>query len=339
MVEIGIRRGQATGATRYADLLRAVAGEDLQVDVYPAVPWTRLRERIVAGTWAATGYPKVPAPGLRSSVVHSIESVVVPRADGAPLVVTAHDVAALKDPEWVGKRVAGLKRLSWRRAATWDAIIVPSRATQQDVLDLGLPERRIHLIRHPVAEVFRRTPTTEVFALVDSLVSGRFVVFVGPPSVKKGWDTLLRAWSALSPGGRVALAWVTRSRENGMEAAARLLGLVPADLVILEGPTDETLAALYRRAVATIAPSRAEGFNAPIAESLASGTGCVASDIPAHLEFGSEGMVLVKPGDASSLRDALASLPEGRLPGADPGLPTMATWAELHGAVYRALCS
>ena len=49
--------------------------------------------------------------------------------------------------------------------------------------------------------------------------------------------------------------------------------------------SDEELRQLYRHALLTIVPSRAEGFSIPIVESLAAGTPVAVSDIDAHPEL------------------------------------------------------
>ncbi len=48
---------------------------------------------------------------------------------------------------------------------------------------------------------------------------------------------------------------------------------------------DPELSSLYECSIATIVPSRAEGFSIPIVESSANGTPALASDIPAHAEL------------------------------------------------------
>jgi glycosyltransferase involved in cell wall biosynthesis len=72
---------------------------------------------------------------------------------------------------------------------------------------------------------------------------------------------------------------------------------------------DETLWALYRLARCTVFPSFNEGFGLPVAESLASGTPAVASDIDSVREIGaSGGLLLVDPRDDQAIASALETL-------------------------------
>ena len=77
---------------------------------------------------------------------------------------------------------------------------------------------------------------------------------------------------------------------------------------------DETLRTLYRQAICVIAPSRAEGFDLPVVEAMASAVPAIVSDIPAHRELVGDGAWRFAPDD----HDRVAMLIE-RLAG-QPGL-------------------
>jgi len=66
-----------------------------------------------------------------------------------------------------------------------------------------------------------------------------------------------------------------------------------------------TLDALYRGAAVLAVPSRSEGFGLPALEAMARGCPVVASDAGALPEVVGDGGLLVKPGDADALADAL----------------------------------
>ncbi len=81
------------------------------------------------------------------------------------------------------------------------------------------------------------------------------------------------------------------------------------------GVDDETLVDLFAGAIATICPSRIEGFSLPVAEAILCGSPVVASDCEAHRELlGPEGAVFPATDDTalSALLDSLLEYPERR---------------------------
>ena len=65
--------------------------------------------------------------------------------------------------------------------------------------------------------------------------------------------------------------------------------------------SDAELRQLYRRALLTVVPSRAEGFSLPIIESLASGTPVAVSDVDAHPELVSDPTLRFHPDEPDAL--------------------------------------
>lgn len=325
----GVAWGGTGGSSRYVTALGQALVESGH-DVVLSKPFGRggIRRRGLFLSWAATGSPCIRGTSGAVGLIHSVESVVVPRACQSPLVVTAHDVCALRHPSLVSPQLAMLKRLSWRRAGSWDAIVVPSNATAKDVQELGVDPARVHVIRHGIPTVFSDEPAEDHRAEVKSLTAGRpFLVAVLPHgSKKKGADLLRRAWASLRhSGGR--LVWVGGpTRDPGV--------------VTLHGVQDPLLAALYRGARALVVPSRCEGYSLPIAEALAAGTPVIASDIPAHREFADEAMRFFPPGDLEALRGSMLGALQDEWPRNDPhSFPGMDEMAAEHLRVYERVVS
>ena len=57
------------------------------------------------------------------------------------------------------------------------------------------------------------------------------------------------------------------------------------DLEFISGISDENLKLLYKNALVSISPSKAEGFSIPVIEAIASKCPSIASSIPAHQEL------------------------------------------------------
>lgn len=100
---------------------------------------------------------------------------------------------------------------------------------------------------------------------------------------------------------------------------AEILAALPIEPTIREriqfrgGLSDRELAQLYSGAVATICPSRIEGFSLPVVEAVACGSPVLASDCVAQVELVSDPNALFSAGDP----DRLASLMGGLL--GEPG--------------------
>jgi len=263
-VGLGVGRPRMNGSRRYFDLLRAsleqCAEPPFTIEVLegPRIgPFAHFRERLTLGSWALTGLPRVAARTgpARPALVHSVENVSVPSSGSLPLVVTAHDLCALVRPDLVDQRLALFVRLSWRRAHSWEAIIVPSESTRSDVVAMGIPKERTRLIRYGLSEVFTRAPSEVAFKAASDITGGRpFVLAVCPVSMKKGADILIQAWSQASSAVDGRLVWVSGS--SGLEAE-RILKRDPdvsLDRLIRIGQLpDEVLAALYGQAAALVA--------------------------------------------------------------------------------------
>lgn len=76
----------------------------------------------------------------------------------------------------------------------------------------------------------------------------------------------------------------------------------------LEGVRDAELTHCYRRALALVTPSWAEGFNLPIVEALNQKCPVFASDLPVHREVGGDQAHYFPPNDASQLASLIDQL-------------------------------
>lgn len=124
------------------------------------------------------------------------------------------------------------------------------------------------------------------------LVAGGFVLMVGTQEPRKNHDFAYRLWRELNrrhPGQVPPLVWVGQpgwSIGPLLDQVAQDHGLPHNAIRILSDVTDPELAALYRACRFTIYPSLYEGWGLPVAESLAHGKPCIASDAPSLIEAG-----------------------------------------------------
>jgi glycosyltransferase involved in cell wall biosynthesis len=235
-----------------------------------------------------------------------------------PMVVTLHDLTALKRPSEhlrTGMRLR-LRQLAVQRATH---VIVPTEAVARDAVErLGLePERVVVISEAPDPVMYPRPPheiaaARERFALPES-----YLVWVGGlqhPEPRKHVAKL-----AATPR-ELPLVLVGPTRPWAHELP---------DVTLTGHVSDEHLAAIYSGAHALVFPSDDEGFGLPAVEALACGTPVVACDVPALREVLAERATFVDRGDLQSL--VLAAQAARR-----PAPPPPAwTWEDAGRATWR----
>jgi glycosyltransferase involved in cell wall biosynthesis len=100
-----------------------------------------------------------------------------------------------------------------------------------------------------------------------------------------------------------------------LQAIFHKLGGKPGLLEFRQGVSDPELSALYQGAIATVCPSRMEGFSLPIAEAVSCGSSVIAANCPAQEELLADEESLFAPDDherLSHLMERLLCEPERR---------------------------
>jgi glycosyltransferase involved in cell wall biosynthesis len=257
---------------------------------------------------------------VRPDVVHAHSwlGISVPRRNGVPMVLTAHDFAivcqlhTLLRPD--GSTCAGPSPLACvscarqRDGLLRAALLGPATALGRRRWRV---DRIITLSEH-VARMLRphlQTPIEVCGGLVAPTLDGPppaelpsepFVLFAGDPSTHKGVDVLLEAWQR--PELRDIRLVIAASRPMDRPVGPGV------SVVHLPRPA---MAAAWRAATLAVVPSVwAEPFGMVAMEALAAGTPVVASDIGALPEVVRDGVdgVLVRPGDSGALASAVTSL-------------------------------
>jgi glycosyltransferase involved in cell wall biosynthesis len=201
----------------------------------------------------------------RPSVYHETNHVA-PSFRG-PVVVTVHDLSTLLYPQTQDRARARHFASRLPRARRAARVIVPTQAIASQVVErLGVLPGRVRVIHHGVDARFGP----------GKIPRGEFVLYAGDAGPRKGLDTL-----------RAALPEGTELRLAG-----------PGHGYV----SDEELLALYRGAAVLVLPSLYEGFGYPLAEAMACGTPCIASDDPALVEVSGGAALHFPRGDAGALR-------------------------------------
>ncbi len=243
-----------------------------------------------------------------------------------PMVVTLHDLAALKRRSEHLRMACRphLRHLAVQRATK---VIVPTKAVAMDaVVRLGLDEERITIIPEAPDPAFHRRSEQQVattrarFGLPE-----RYLLWVG---------------SMQRPDPRKPLAKLAATRRQVPLVLVGSAGPWTRELpnVTLTGKvSDEDLAAIYSGAHALLLPSAEEGFGLPSVEALACGTPVAAFDLPALREVLAGRATLVEPGDLGGLVQAAEELerPAPRPPSWSWEDAGRATWKVYGRAIAR----
>jgi glycosyltransferase involved in cell wall biosynthesis len=248
------------------------------------------------------------APWMAGAMLHS----------PCPMVVTLHDLAALKrrsEQLRTGVRMR-LRQLAVQRAVR---VIVATQALAQDAFaGFGLqPERVVVIPEAPDASMYPRTAAQVTEARVRFGLPERYLVWVG-------------GLQHPDPAKHVAeLAATPRELPLVLVGPTRPWAHELPNVTLTGHVSDEHLAAIYSGAHALVVPSEAEGFGLPAVEALACGTPVVACEVPALREVLEERATFVQPGDLKAL---IAAAEAARRPA--PAPPPW-TWQDAARATWR----
>ncbi len=235
----------------------------------------------------------------KSDVHHSTAFWSPPMLNAKARVLTIHDMI----PERWGARfpaIAGAHYAKRKLASRADAVVVPTVATRNDVLELlKLPADRVFVT--PEAAAPERIVAGGWFAKNR----GRYVLIVGRRGHYKNVLPMIPAIGrALSADPSLMLVLAGGGKPTDEERAA----LAEAGLAARTAQTqvsDDELIAAYAHAICLIAPSLAEGFGLPVLEAMQYGAPVVASDIPAQREVAGEAALWFDPADGDALEAQL----------------------------------
>lgn len=342
--------------TYIRELVRGLAGTD--VDVTGIAAWHRrastfglgvpvrrvpLPRAVLYEAWNRLRRPKA------GSVVHPVDVVhattwAVP-GHSAPLAVTVHDLAFLRDPGHFTARGASFFTRSLQIVRDEAAVvIVPSDATLRDCVDAGIEPSRLVVARHGVrAEQVTAASRTAWTARLGT--TRPYVLWCGTLEPRKNVPRLVAAFRQLlretgSPvdlvlagpeGWGAAVADVTQSLAGVAEDRVHLVGRL----------SHAELQAAYSGASAFAFPSLWEGFGMPVLEAMAHGVPVVTSQGTSMAEFAHGAGALVDPLEPEAIAAGLARAlgPEGAQWGR-AGLErsremTWASSAQQHADAYR----
>ncbi|MDQ3953413.1 MAG: glycosyltransferase family 4 protein [Actinomycetota bacterium] len=244
----------------------------------------------------------------------------MPLVHSARPVLTIHDLQYLFYPEYFTRtKLTWLRQMVPRSAESARVILVPSEYTRRTVIErLNIDPSVVIVVPHGISPREPRGPVTDLRDRYE--LHGPIFLYPAASYPHKNHLLLLEAFKkllSLHPdallvltGARAYLESVTAKQMEarigeemktlGIESHVRRLGFVPSD----------DLDALYQAAVATVFPSKFEGFGAPVLEAMSRACPVVAANATALPEVVSDAGLLVSPDNAEEWAETMARLIE-----------------------------
>jgi alpha-1,3-rhamnosyl/mannosyltransferase len=260
----------------------------------------------VESTWLAAR-----AQSLALDVMHHPGGTVPPRT-ASPVVLSLHDLQYLEYPEFFSPlKRAYLRRVVPRSTRQATIVTAPSEFARSTVIHLlGIESDRVLVVPHglPSGDPGWGTPAEVVRGHYD--IPGPFLLYPAVTWAHKNHLVLVRVLAALradhpelmlvltgAPGPAEG-ALTDEIHRLGLTGAVRRTGRIPA--VDVNG--------LYDEAVATVVPSRYEGFGIPALEAMRRGCPVVAANAAALPEVVGDAGMLVEPDDIDGWVSAVTAI-------------------------------
>ncbi len=245
--------------------------------------------------WAAV------TAGRLADVYHSTGSFFAPLLTLKPVVLTVHDIVALRHPatqrRWT-RWTQGALGLGLHRARV---VLAVSEFTAREVAsEFPHAAAKIHAVLHAARSL--ATPATSDPLPEVPPVPPAFILAVGSLEPRKNLVTLLGAHARMDAPPPLVLVGHRRWRGEELD---RALADHPHAVQVLTEVSDVQLATLYGTCGVFVFPSRYEGFGLPVLEAMACGAPVVASSASAIPEAAGGAALLFDPDDPGALAIAL----------------------------------
>jgi glycosyltransferase involved in cell wall biosynthesis len=236
---------------------------------------------------------------------------------GVKFSIFIHDVLPVEYPEFFEPRHA-VQFGNWLQEAipVTDIVLTNSNYSRASLIELaaksGWPLPRVEVLQ--LGSGFAERPTAQGQTAAGQTMASlpaRYVLFVSTIEIRKNHRLLVRVWRRLIERHGAdfvpalifvgQIGWSFDDLLAELKASEHLNGKI----ILLRGLTDAELQQAYRGCLFTVFPSLCEGWGLPVAESLAHGKLCVASNRTSIPEVGGD---LVDYFDPTNDDDALAKI-------------------------------
>ena len=247
-------------------------------------------------SWLRLGWPKVESVVDNADLVHS--TTIIPPATSLPLVVTVHDLAFLRHPDFFTARGNKVFRRSLDIIRDKAAMVLcSSQATLDDCKTAGIEIDRLRLVPLGVtSQTITDADRARVRATYE--LPERFVLFVGTLEPRKNLARLIAALDSIRGAPPLVVVGMAGWGDHTPTTVhdVRFTGFVPA----------HDLPALYEACTVFAFPSVLEGYGLPVIEAMAHGAAVVTSRGTSTEEVAGGAAVLVDPLSVESIASGLS---------------------------------
>ena len=221
------------------------------------------------------------------------------------IILFCYDLIPIKFPhltlEWVAKI---FPKYYYNIAWSADEIIAISECSKKDLeafLDkIGTPKPKISVLKLgcEIPNQIIYSDTLEI----NEVINKKYIMYVSSIERRKNHETLYRAYTQLIDQGEESLPLLIFVGMEGWGVSDLMTDLrldrrVKNHIKVLNHISDSQLNALYKHAMFTVYPSLYEGWGLPVAESLAFGKFCLASNVASIPEIAGDLIEYIEPWD------------------------------------------
>jgi len=230
-------------------------------------------------------------------------------ANTAPLfyknkIVTIHDVAFLKHPQWYSKRFYYFyKFLIPRIAKNSVKVITVSEYSKNDIIKrLNVPGVKIEVIKCAVSDKFLKSINNSI-----PNKYGKYILAISSFSPRKNFEGIVSAFNKLNlMNTKLVMVGCESKHVNN----PKLKTMIQSNnqIIFAGNVSDDELIGLYKNACLFVFPSLYEGFGIPPLEAMACGCPCLVSNTSSLPEICGDAALFCDPYKIEDIADNINRL-------------------------------
>lgn len=208
-------------------------------------------------------------------------------------VTTIHDMSPITHPEFTPKKVVDVhKRRLARVKAEVDRVIVPSLATQEEVVSFGVDASKVVVIPEAVSENFKKAGDGDIQKVKEKYGLANYILSVGT-NPRKNTKRIIEAFTEVAKSNKELKLVVVGNKNPDLSETP---GVVYTGFI-----SDEELVALYSGSMGLIYASIHEGFGLSILQAFACECPVVTSSLSSMPEVAGSAAIYVDPHNVESI--------------------------------------
>lgn len=223
-------------------------------------------------------------------------------------IVIIHDLLFEQYPKLYPESFDKLHKETLSSSRKAEIIIVPSKATERDLMKLyKVPEKKISVIYEGIRSFPRGDQNTK-YKIQDT----KYFLYVGALKPQKNIPNLIKAFNFLIsqyPNIYLFIVGGDKWKDKEIDKIMKSLHKKIQDRIYFLGVVDDyTLINLYKNALAFVCPSLSEGFGLAFLESISYGTPVIGPNKGAVPEVIGSAGILINPTNINQITKAMKKM-------------------------------